>query len=724
MLLGDRDQGGVPELPASFSWREARAPHYSLSELWRLSRAARAAGAGLFHAPHYVTPAFLPCPLVVTVHDLIHLRFPELFRLHERLYARLMIGRALRRARFTIAVSEATARELRATFGRSAARVVAIPNGVDERFRAALAPDELRSRLDRLGLAPGYLLFVGNPKPHKNLALLLEAHARLVDRHDDSPFLVVVGGGPGPHGDAQARALGAVAATARLPARRKVGYLGRVDDDALPALYQGALAVAVPSRWEGFGLPALEAMASGVPVVAADRGALPEVIGDAGLLVDPDDVEGFVAAFERLMTSADLRAEPRQARPRPRRRLLLGNDGATHPGALSRSSRDRNRGPPMTARRRFDHPVGIVHDWLTGQRGGENVLREICRLFPGAPVYTLFHFPGSVDPEIESHPIVTSFLDRAPGIDPHYRSYLPLFPLAVEGLPTTGHRYLISSSHCVAKSARRGPGAFHLCYCHTPMRYAWDQIEAYFGRDRGIVRVLRRTVLAALRQWDVATAGRADRYLANSTFVADRIHRYYGRSAEVLPPPVDTAFFTPAPAGEELPRRHALMVASLSPYKKVDLAIEACRLAGIPLVVVGDGPEREALSRLAGPDVRLAGRVEGPLLREAYRGAICFLQPGIEDFGIATVEALACGTPVVALGRGGVLDIVREGQEGVFFHKDEPREIAAAIDKCRRMQFNSVNLRGRAGSYSPDSFARRLGALVAEDWPDAEDFLA
>jgi glycosyltransferase involved in cell wall biosynthesis len=376
------------------------------------------------------------------------------------------------------------------------------------------------------------------------------------------------------------------------------------------------------------------------------------------------------------------------------------------------------------ARGRLDHPVGIVHDWLTGQRGGENVLRAICRLFPGAPVYTLFHFPGSVDAEIESHPIVTSFLDRAPGIDPRYRSFLPLFPLAIEDLPTSGHRYLISTSHCVAKGARRGPDAFHLCYCHTPMRYAWDQIEAYFGRDRGVVRRLRRAVLAALRRWDVATVGRVDRFLANSSFVADRIRRFYGRPAEVLPPPVDTDFFTPPPAGDAPERRYALMVASLSPYKKVDLAIEACRLAGLPLVVVGDGPERPALARIAGPDVTFAGRVGGERLRDAYRGALCFLQPGIEDFGIATVEALACGTPVVALGHGGVLDIVREGREGVFFRHDEPREIADAVDKCRRMAFNSVDFRERAAGFSTASFARRFGALVAEDWPDAEEFLA
>ena len=370
-------------------------------------------------------------------------------------------------------------------------------------------------------------------------------------------------------------------------------------------------------------------------------------------------------------------------------------------------------------------PVGIVHDWLTGQRGGENVLREILRLFPGAPVYTLFHIPGSVDPAIEAHPIVTSFLQHAPFLARGYRWYLPLFPLAVAGLPTSAHRLVVSTSHAVAKGARSAAGGFHLCYCHTPMRYAWDQEEAYFGRGRGPVAFLRRRVLARLRRWDVATAGRVDAWVANSSFVAGRIRRFYGREAVVVPPPVDTAFFTPAdPGAPPRPREHVLLVAALAPYKMVDRAIQACEAAGLPLVVVGDGPERARLARLAGPLTRLVGRVPAATLRELYRGAICFLQPGIEDFGIAAVEALACGAPVVARGAGGVLDIVREGVEGVFFGADEPAAIRSAIDKCRSMQFNSMNLRERAEGFAAGQFAPRLVATLVSQWPEAEGLLA
>jgi glycosyltransferase involved in cell wall biosynthesis len=366
-------------------------------------------------------------------------------------------------------------------------------------------------------------------------------------------------------------------------------------------------------------------------------------------------------------------------------------------------------------------PVALVHDWLTGQRGGENVLLAIARLFPQAPIHTLFHLPGTVDPELERHPIHTSFMQHAPGLAAAYRWYLPLFPAAVEDLDVRTHRLVISTSHCVAKSVRKGPGAWHVCYCHTPMRYAWDQEESYFGRGRGPLARVRRAILARLRRWDVATADRVDRYLANSTFVAARIQRYYGRPAEVVPPPVDTAYFTLPEVARE--RRGALVVAALSPYKKVDLAIQACASARIPLTVVGTGPERDRLLRLAGPEVRFEGRVEPPRLRELYRRSALFLQPGVEDFGIAAVEALACGAPVLALGEGGVRDIVREGIDGLYFSRDEAAEIASSIDKMRGMEFNPLNLRERAEQFSAERFARRLRESLVADWPDAEDLL-
>jgi len=359
--------------------------------------------------------------------------------------------------------------------------------------------------------------------------------------------------------------------------------------------------------------------------------------------------------------------------------------------------------------------VALVHDWLTGMRGGEKVLERLCALFPGAPIHTLFHFPGSVSPAIEAHPIRTSFLQRAPGVRRHYRRYLPLFPAAIEELDFSAFDLVVSSSHCVAKGALPPPGAFHLCYCHTPMRYAWDQEHAYFPRRTGAAARLRGLALSRLRTWDVASASRVDMFVANSHFVAARIRRYYGRSAEVVHPPVDVGFFTPGDAGSGRGGErggYALAVSALAPYKRVDLAIAACERLGIELRVVGDGPERAALSRLAGPRTRLLGRVEGERLRELYRGALCFVQPGVEDFGIAAAEALACGTPVVAAGRGGVLDIVEDGRHGVLYEGENEPDLATAIDKARGIRFNALDLRGRAEIFAPERFTARLQSLL------------
>ena len=355
--------------------------------------------------------------------------------------------------------------------------------------------------------------------------------------------------------------------------------------------------------------------------------------------------------------------------------------------------------------------VALVHDWLTGMRGGEKVLQHIAGLFPEAPIFTLFHFRGSVSADLESHPIVTSFLQDYPGVRRHYRRLLPLFPAAIEDFDFTPYDLIISSSHCVAKGAQPRPGAFHLCYCHTPMRYAWDQEQAYFPKRTGLVARLRSLALARLRNWDVTSAGRVDLYLANSSFVATRIARYYHEQAEILHPPVDTENFHP---GAGPTQDFCLMVSALSPYKRIDLAIEACERQGVELRIVGEGPERQRLEQRCGPRTRLLGWVDDETLRVLFQQARCFLQPGIEDFGISSVEALACGCPLVALGRGGVLDIVEDGLHGVLYQDaDSVGALAAAIDKSFTISFNKSTLKRRAEDFSAAKFEDQLRVLMS-----------
>jgi glycosyltransferase involved in cell wall biosynthesis len=246
--------------------------------------------------------------------------------------------------------------------------------------------------------------------------------------------------------------------------------------------------------------------------------------------------------------------------------------------------------------------VALVHDWLTGMRGGEKVLLSLSRLFPEATIFTLLHLKGRVAPEIEAHEIRTTFVQRLPGVAHGYRNYLPLFPAAAASIDLTGYDLVISSSHCVAKGVRVAPRALHVCYCHTPMRYVWDREGEYFDPER-IGRLKARAVglvCEGLRAWDVATASRPHRFVANSAYVASRIRRYYGRDAAVIPPPVDADFFTPAPVDTE--GTYDLVVSALAPYKRIDRVLEAYRGSGRALKIVGTGPEEKALRATSPPE--------------------------------------------------------------------------------------------------------------------------
>jgi glycosyltransferase involved in cell wall biosynthesis len=357
--------------------------------------------------------------------------------------------------------------------------------------------------------------------------------------------------------------------------------------------------------------------------------------------------------------------------------------------------------------------LAIVHDWLTGMRGGEKALEVLCERFPDAELFTLVHVRGSVSPAIERLRTHTSFVQRLPLVEHLYRHYLPLFPTAIEQFCFDRFDRIVSLSHCCTKSIVRPGGVPHLCYCLTPMRYAWDQFDAYFGPARvgRVGSAVMRSVMARLARWDRATACRADRYVAISHHVAGRIRRYYNREATVVYPPVDTEFFHP---DSHPPERFALVVSALVPYKRVDLAIDACRLAHVPLTIVGDGPERAALERAAGPDVRFVGRLSNADVRALYRRAALTLLPGEEDFGIVPLEAQACGRPVVALGRGGARETVTPGETGVLVDESSPAAFAEAIAAALDRPFDAAAIRRHAEQFSRQRFGDEMAALVAE----------
>jgi glycosyltransferase involved in cell wall biosynthesis len=360
--------------------------------------------------------------------------------------------------------------------------------------------------------------------------------------------------------------------------------------------------------------------------------------------------------------------------------------------------------------------VALVHDWLTGMRGGERCLEALCELFPEADLFTLLHVPGSVSPLIERRRITTSFVQRLPDVERRYRAYLPLFPLAVRTFDLRGYDLVVSSSHCVAKAARPGPGALHVCYCFTPMRYVWDLYEDYVGGRGWFVRVAGRPVAAALRRWDRRTSRRVHHFVAISRHVAERIRRCYGRSAEVIYPPVNIGRFQLATPGSE---DFYLVVAALVPYKRVDLAIQACGALGRRLLVVGTGPEARRLEALAGPTVEFLGWRGDGEIAELYRRCRAVLFPGLEDFGIVPVEAMAAGRPVIAYGAGGVLETVSPlGGEapptGVFFHE---QRVEALVEAIRRFEaaadrFDPRVLRARAERFDRARFLAGFAAYL------------
>ncbi len=359
--------------------------------------------------------------------------------------------------------------------------------------------------------------------------------------------------------------------------------------------------------------------------------------------------------------------------------------------------------------------IALVHDWLTGMRGGEKVLELLCEAYPSADLFTLFHVRGTVSPAIERLRPRTSVLQKLPGMPRLYRYCLPLFPTAIEQFDLDQYDFVISTSHCAAKAVVKTGRARHLCYCFTPMRYAWDQFDAYFGEGRVGTMKSRalRPVLGALARWDAATAGRVDRYVAISQHVASRIRRYYNRDADVIYPPVDTGFFSP---DDMVARENFLLIVSaLVPYKRIDVAIKASRLSNMPLRIVGDGPERDALTKLVaatGADVRMLGSLADEDVRDQYRRASALLLPGEEDFGIVPVEAQACGTPVVALGRGGALETVIDGVTGVLVDDPAPDAFAAGIARAQQIPFDAAVLRRHALKFDRAVFERSIHTTI------------
>jgi len=365
--------------------------------------------------------------------------------------------------------------------------------------------------------------------------------------------------------------------------------------------------------------------------------------------------------------------------------------------------------------------IAIIHDWLTTYAGAERVLEQMLATYPQADVFSLIDFlPSSERAFLGGRSVRTSFLQRIPGMRRRYRSYLPLMPRAIEGLDVSGYDLVLSSSHAVAKGVRTAPGQLHVCICHSPMRYAWDLQEQYLretGLDRGVRGMLARGLLHRMRRWDEESAGRVDEFIAISHYIAQRIWTAYHRSSTVIYPPVDVDAFTPGDPKEDFYVTASRMV----PYKRIDLIVEAfATTPGRQLVVIGDGPEAHRVRAKArgASNIQLLGKQPFEILLDRLRRARAFVFAAEEDFGIAPLEAQACGTPVLAYGKGGARETIRPlgspQPTGIFFEEQSIRSLVGAVDRFEREgdQLLPEACRENAERFAPKNFRRELRQYI------------
>ncbi|NMC62436.1 MAG: glycosyltransferase family 4 protein [SAR324 cluster bacterium] len=366
--------------------------------------------------------------------------------------------------------------------------------------------------------------------------------------------------------------------------------------------------------------------------------------------------------------------------------------------------------------------VAIVHDWLTGMRGGEKCLFAFLSMYPEADIFTLVHIPGSTNPFIDSRVVKTSFLQKLPFAGRFYRYFLPLYPTAIKAFSFEGYDLVISLSHAAAKNIRVPSTTEHICYCFTPMRYIWDQADVYFG---GFAKPLS-PILSYLRKWDREN-GRADKMIAISNFVKERIQRYYNRDSQVVYPPVDTSFVRAIP--ELIKGESFLCAGALVPYKRIAVAIQAFNLLGIPLWIAGTGPEEAYLRSIAGKNVLFFGRVNDEELASLYAHCRALIFPGVEDFGMIPIECMAAGRPVIARQEGGSVETVNgvkcgadrggdlTGKTGVFYEARPDAEVASLMEAVGYFMTIENELRpeacvAQAKKFSPERFFSSWESIV------------
>jgi glycosyltransferase involved in cell wall biosynthesis len=355
--------------------------------------------------------------------------------------------------------------------------------------------------------------------------------------------------------------------------------------------------------------------------------------------------------------------------------------------------------------------IAVVHDYFTQLGGAEKVAEELMRMLPGADLHATVALPECMPPGLMGMPVKTSWMQNLPGMRRYYRLYFLLYPLALPSLDLSGHDLVLSSSSGYAKGVRTNRDAIHVCYCHTPMRWAWS-FENYSAREEmgAAKRLLLPHLVRGLRRWDVGASRQPDHFIANSETVAARILRAYGRIAEVIHPPIDVERFRPTQEQDD----YYMVLARLVSYKRIDLAVQACNLLGRRLLVIGDGPDRARLMTNAGPTISFLGLLSDASVEHHAARCRALIFPGEEDFGMAPLEVAAAGRPTIAYRAGGAVETIIDGVTGVFFDRQEPEDLAEAIARFERIEWNTAILRRHAESFGTNVFQARFRIFLAK----------
>lgn len=361
--------------------------------------------------------------------------------------------------------------------------------------------------------------------------------------------------------------------------------------------------------------------------------------------------------------------------------------------------------------------VAIAHEWLTTLGGSERVVETLLEAYPGSPVYTAFLSDRNLPESVRSWDVRTSFVQRLPLLHRISQKYIPLFPLAFESFDMTGYDVVITSSSACSKGVLTGPETLNICYCYTPLRYAWQpHMDQRLGDANPLMKVGNDLVVHYLRLWDRLASDRVDHFIAISDHVAARIAKFYRREAAVIYPPVDVERFPVVKSA----RDYFLVVSRLVPYKRVELAVEAFTKLGLPLKVVGEGPERERLQAMAGPTVEFLGFVPETDLPELISGCLALIFPGEEDFGIVPVEAMAAGRPVIGLARGGLLESAVDGKTAVMFSEATEESLIDAVSRFRPSDFDPAELSRQAAKFSKERFKKEFTGFVEDRVRESE----